>query len=67
MKRITLQVHPYVYAFINQGLFSLRRKWQWKYGFGVKVTPNQSLAFLQYRFFDAEGQEIDMKEEVEIR
>ena len=67
IKRFTLHVHPYVAAFLNQGLFSIRRRWQFKYGFGVKVIPSQKLAFLQYEFYDKDGQEIDMKEEVEIR
>lgn len=67
VKHLTLHVHPYVYAYLNQGLFSIRRKWQWRYGFGVKVIPSQKLAFLQYEFYDANGEEIDMKEEVEIR
>lgn len=67
IKNVTLHVHPYVYAYLSKGLFSLRRKWQWRYGFGVKVIPSQKLAFLQYEFYDKDGQEIDMKEEVEIR
>jgi ribonuclease G len=37
-----------------------------KYGFGIKIIPDQSLAFLQYKFTDAKGEEIDMKEEIEI-
>ena len=67
MKQFTLHVHPYVAAYLNQGILSLHRKWQFKYGFGVKVIPSQKLAFLQYEFYDKNGQEIDMKEEVEIR
>ncbi|MDY3287925.1 MAG: Rne/Rng family ribonuclease [Bacteroidaceae bacterium] len=67
IKNFTLHVHPYVAAYLNQGLFSIRNRWQWKYGFGVKIIPSQKLAFLQYEFYDAQGQEIDMKEEVEIR
>ena len=67
IKRFNLYVHPYVYAFLCRGIFSLKRKWQWKYGLGVKVIPSQKLAFLEYQFMDADGQEIDMKEEVEIR
>jgi len=67
IKSFSLHVHPYVYAYICQGLWSLKRRWQYKYGIGVKVIPNQRLAFLQYEFYDKEGQEIDMKEEVEIR
>ena len=60
-----LHVHPYVAAYINQGFISLRRKWQFKYGFGVHIIPSQKLAFLQYEFYDANGEFIDMKEEIE--
>ncbi len=66
IKKFSLHVHPYVAAYINQGVFSLKRKWQMKYGLGVKIIPSQKLAFLQYEFFDQHGQEIDMKEEIEL-
>lgn len=66
IKNFTLHVHPYVAAYINQGIVSLKRKWQVKYGFGLKVIPSQKLGFLQYEFYDKNGQEIDMKEEIEI-
>ena len=62
-----LHVHPYVAAYINPGLISLRRKWQFKYGFGVHIIPSQKLAFLQYEFYDANGEFIDMKEEIETK
>lgn len=67
MKSFSLHVHPYVASFINQGFISLKRKWQMKYGWGIKIIPNQSLAFLQYVFYDSQGEEIDMKEEIEIK
>ena len=67
VKKFSLHVHPYVAAYINQGLVSLKRKWQMKYGFGIKVIPSQKLAFLQYVFYDTHGEEIDMKEEIEIK
>ena len=38
-----------------------------KYGFGIKIIPSQKLAFLQYVFYDTHGEEIDMKEEIEIK
>ena len=65
IKKFTLHVHPYVAAYINQGMMSLKMKWQLKYGFGVKVIASQKLAFLQYEFYDAQKQVIDMKEENE--
>ena len=67
MKKFTLYIHPYIAAYVNQGLVSLNRKWQMKYGFGIKIIPDQSLAFLQYKFTDTKGEEIDMKEENEIK
>lgn len=67
IKNFTLHVHPYVAAYLNQGILSIKRKWQLAYGLGVKVIPSQKLAFLEYQFFDRNGQEIDLKEEIEIR
>jgi ribonuclease G len=67
MRKFYLHVHPYVAAYINQGLFSLKMKWQMKYGLGVRVIPSQKLAFLQYEFYDADRQYIDMKEEIETK
>lgn len=67
IKKFTLHVHPYVAAYINQGIMSLKRKWQIKYGMGISVIPSQKLAFLQYEFYDKEGELIDMKEEIETK
>lgn len=57
IKRFRLYVHPFVAAYINQGIFSVKRRWQMKYGFGVKVLPNQKLAYLQYTFHNMKGEE----------
>ena len=65
IKKFYLHVHPYVAAYINEGLISLKRRWQLKYGMGVHVVASQKLAFLQYEFYDAKKQFIDMKEEIE--
>ena len=67
IRKFYLHVHPYVAAYINKGLFSLKRQWQMKYGLGVRVIPSQKLAFLQYEFYDEERQFIDMQEEIETK
>ncbi|MGL4293142.1 MAG: Rne/Rng family ribonuclease [Bacteroidales bacterium] len=67
VKKFTLHVHPFVAAFINQGLYSLKLKWKLNYSFGLQIIPDQSLAMLQYRFYDEEKNEIDLKEEIEIK
>ena len=66
VKRFDLHIHPYVAAYVNQGLPSLAMKWKMKYGWGIRIVPNQSLAMLQYVFYDSKHEEIDMKEEQEV-
>ena len=65
--RFTLQVHPYVYAYISKGLFSTKLKWKLKYKFSVNVIPNQSLAFLEYKFTDSQGATIPTPGNHEMR
>lgn len=68
IKKFNLHVHPYVAAYINQGIISsLKRKWQMKYGLGINIIPSQKLAFLQYEFYDKKGNFIDMQEEMEAK
>ena len=67
VKKFSLHVHPYVAAYINQGIISMKQRWRMKYGFGIKIVPNQKLAFLEYLFLDSKGEEIDMKEKIEFK
>ena len=67
VKKFTLHVHPYVAAYLNKGLFPLSWQWKMKYSHGLKIIPNQSLAFLEYKFYDEDKNELDMKEEKEIK
>lgn len=63
VKKFKLYVHPYIAAFINQGFFSLKMKWRLKYSMGIQILPDQSLGFLEYKFFDKDKTELDMKDE----
>lgn len=65
-KKFILYVHPFVAAYLNKGLFSIKRKWQFKYGLGISVIASQELAFLEYRFYNSNGEYIDMKQETDI-
>ncbi len=65
IRKFYLHVHPYVAAYINKGLISLKRQWQVKYGLGVNIVPSQKLAFLEYEFYDDNKEFIDMKDEKE--
>jgi len=63
VKKFKLYVHPYIAAFVNQGIFSLKWKWKFKYSMGMQIIPDQSLGFLEYKFFDKNKNELDMKDE----
>ncbi|MFV0390527.1 MAG: ribonuclease E/G [Paludibacteraceae bacterium] len=65
VKNYTLHIHPYVYAYVSKGVPSQKMRWRMKYGMGCKVIPSQKLGFLQYKFYDNKGEEIDLKEERE--
>lgn len=67
IKNFTLHVHRMWQPTSIRASFPWNAKWQVKYGFGLKVIPSQKLGFLQYEFYDKNGQEIDMKEEIEIK
>jgi ribonuclease G len=65
IKRFTLHIHPFVYAYISKGLFSQKWKWKRKFGMGCKVIPSQRLGFLQFKFYSNKGVEINLQEETE--
>lgn len=64
IKQIKVHVHPYVYAYLNQGLWSQVLKWKLKFSRGIKVVPNQELGFLQYQFYDKDSELIEMGENI---
>ena len=56
---LTLQVHPFIYAYLSlDGLFSIRRKWMKKYGKKFKVQSMPEFHVLQYNFQNANGDDI---------
>lgn len=61
-----LYVHPFVDAYLKKGLISIYRRWRMEYGNKFRVMPDQSLAYLQYRVVDKNGEEIDLKEEKDV-
>lgn len=66
INKFTMYLHPFVEAYVKKGLFSLYTKWRRKYGRGVKVVADESLAFLQYKVYDQDRNEIDLKEESDM-
>ncbi len=59
LRKITLKVHPYIAGYLKRGLFSIRFKWMLKHRCLIHVKPMDSYDFLQYKFFDNQGEIID--------
>lgn len=58
-KQVTLEVHPFVHAFLTKGMFSsLRNKWQRKYARKINVKKNNDFPFLEYHLYDRNGEEL---------
>ena len=60
-KRLTLVTHPYVNAYLTHGLFkNLRWEWIKKYRVWITMRPSEKYSLLDFRFFHANGDEIQM-------
>ena len=58
-KQLKLEVHPFVHAYLTKGvLTSIRSKWQRKYGRKIALEKNNNLHFLEYHFYDKNGEEL---------
>ncbi len=59
LKKITLNAHPFVAAFITKGYPSVRSKWFMKHKKWIKVMPRDAYTFFEYKFKDKDGNELD--------
>jgi len=59
-KNITLCVHPYIEAYIKQGLFSRQWKWYFKYKQWIKVKSNPAYQITEFHFFSGKDEEIKL-------
>ena len=57
-KYIKLVVSPYVASFLKQGLWSLRRRWQWKYKVRLHVVADQSLGIVEVHYHDRKDNDL---------
>ena len=57
---LTITVHPIIYAFLTKGIFSIRRRWSWKYKQMIRVKANHNYHLTQFHFFDQNEEEIKL-------
>ncbi len=57
-KKVTLNAHPFIAAFLTKGFPSVRSKWFIEHKKWVKVLPRDAYTYLEYHFFDKDGNKI---------
>jgi ribonuclease G len=59
-KRLTLIVHPYLYAFFTHKFISKRIKWFWKYKKWINLVEDSSLGITDYKFINEANEVIEI-------
>ena len=57
-KKVVLNVHPFVAAYLSKGFPSLRSKWFLEHKKWVKIIPRDAYTYLEYHFYDKSGKDI---------
>lgn len=59
LNSIVIKTHPFVSAYLNEGLFkSVRKTWQKIHKCKIKIIPMMSYTYMEYHFFDNNNEEI---------
>ncbi len=59
-KKVSLLVHPFLYAYFICGFPSIRMRWFFKYHHWIKVSKDTSLAINEYHFINMRGEPIEI-------
>ncbi|MEZ4854451.1 Rne/Rng family ribonuclease [Flavobacterium sp.] len=59
-KKVVLNTHPFVAAYLEKGFPSVRMKWFIEHKKWVKIIPRDAYTYLEYHFFDEKGNEIKL-------
>ncbi|MXV38592.1 Rne/Rng family ribonuclease [Flavobacteriaceae bacterium Ap0902] len=59
--KLTIHMHPFVAAYLKQGIPSRRKKWAWKYNIPIKIMPRDAFRYLELHFVN-ENNEIVYQE-----
>ncbi len=66
VKNFHLHVHPFVAAYLKRGwIFSRLWKWKIRFGRGMHLISDQSMELLQYKVFDADHNEVDLRQPID--
>lgn len=58
-KTMVLKVHPFIGAYLRQGIFSLYRKWKWRFHVALRLISVPSYYIYEYHFYDRYSRELE--------
>ena len=58
-KTMVLKVHPFIGAYLRQGIFSLYRKWKWRFHVALRLISVPSYYIYEYHFYDRYNRELE--------
>lgn len=59
-KKLTLNTHPFIAAYLTKGFPSIRSKWFFEHKKWVNILPRDAYTYLEYHFFDKNGNKIKL-------
>jgi ribonuclease G len=59
-KKVTLNTHPFIAAYLTKGFPSIRSKWYFEHKKWVKILPRDAYTYLEYHFLDKNGKKIKL-------
>ncbi len=60
LKKMTLRVHPIVYAYLKKGFPSLIMRWKFRFSMKLKVVPSDSLSFLEHEILNDKNKKVSL-------
>lgn len=58
--KVTIMVHPFVFAYYKEGLISRQIRWYFKYKKWVNLVKDSTLGLMEYHFLDRNGEEFEL-------
>jgi ribonuclease G len=58
--KISIILHPFIYAYYKEGFVSKQMKWFFKYKKWINLIKDSSLGMVEYHFLDVNGNDIEL-------
>ena len=58
--KVSIMVHPFVYAYYKEGLVSRQTRWFFKYKKWVNLVKDSTLGLMEYHFLDKHGEVFEL-------